>query len=235
MNLFRHVTLALAVALLALPLSAQRRDKEENPKKVRKEWKREEEELVKQIEERAVKEARVEGRRLEKEGFLVFPGSLPLEKQLQNIWMRQYQENPDGSAKYLFADGNGVGKTQTAAEMQAMEAAKLQLAGQISNQVFQIIEAKIANDQLDRDAGNSLTKFVAGSKNYIAQNLDYVKPAFKVYRDVGRQDMEVALKIYYNIDEAMAAAEKALQQKAREGLESEADQLVDEINRLFQK
>lgn len=235
MNLFRHMTLALAVALLALPLSAQRREKEENPKKVRKEWKREEEELVKQIEERAVKEARVEGRRLEKEGFLVFPGSLPLEKQLQNIWMRQYQENPDGSAKYLFADGNGVGKTQTAAEMQAMEAAKLQLAGQISNQVFQIIEAKIANDQLDRDAGNSLTKFVAGSKNYIAQNLDYVKPAFKVYRDVGRQDMEVALKIYYNVDEAIAAAEKALQQKAREGLESEADQLVDEINRLFQK
>ncbi|TAE52028.1 MAG: hypothetical protein EAZ89_09165 [Bacteroidetes bacterium] len=228
--------LALVVGLgFSQPAFAQKEEKEASPKKQRKEWQREEETLIEDIKSSAIKEARKEGKRLEKDGFMVFPGSLPLDKQLQNVWMRQYQENPDGSAKYLFADGNGVGKTQTAAEMQAMEAAKLQLAGQISNEVNQIIEAKIANDQIDRESGNSLTKFIAGSKNYIVQNLTYVKPVFKVYRNVGKQDMEVVVKMYYSLDEAMAAAEKALQQKVREELEGEADQLIDEINRLFER
>ncbi|MDX2286931.1 MAG: hypothetical protein NW241_22395 [Bacteroidia bacterium] len=238
MNLRALHRVSLAIVLAAatvIPAQAQRREKEENPKKQRKEWAREEEQLIDDIQSRAVKEARQEARRLEKEGFMVFPGSLPLEKQLQNTWMRQYQENPDGSPKYLYSDGNGVGKTQTAAEMQAMEAAKLQLAGQISNDVLQIIEAKIANDQIDRESGNSLSKFVAGSKNYIAQNLSYIKPFFKVYRNVGKSDMEVVVKVFYSAEEAMEAVEKALQQKARAELETEADRLVDEINRLFNK
>ncbi|MDX1907510.1 MAG: hypothetical protein SF053_10795 [Bacteroidia bacterium] len=235
MSLFARIGFVALAAVLTLPAQAQLGKKQEKPEKLRKEWDKEEKELVDKIKEKSEKEARDEARRLAKEGFVVFPGSLPLDKQLQSVWMRQYQENPDGSAKYLFADGNGVGKTQTSAEMQAMEAAKLQLAGQISNEINQIIEAKIANDQIDRETGISLTKVVSGSKNYIVQNLSYVKPAFKVYRNVGRQDMEVVVKMYYSVDEAMAAAQKAFEQKVREDLEEEAEGLVDEINRLFKK
>ncbi|MCB0837418.1 MAG: hypothetical protein KDE26_18615 [Bacteroidetes bacterium] len=229
-------TFGLAVLLVA-PVQAQytMKEKEVSPKKMEKLTKKDKKKLVKFIKEKPVKEARKESKKLRKEGYLVFPGSAPMDKQLERIWMKQYQENPDGTQKYLISDGNGVGKTQTAAEMQAMEAAKLQLAGQISNEVNQIIEGKIANDQIDRETGNSLTKFVAGSKNYIVQNLMYVNPGFKIYRNVGSKDMEVAVKMFYNAEEAMIAAERALEQKIRNELESEADELIEEINRLFKK
>jgi hypothetical protein len=239
MNMMKSLTFALAVLLtigMAAPVQAQLSLRRENPKKEGKLADKEEKEAIKKIKEKAVKEARKEGKRIgKKEGFVIFPGSLPLDKQLQHVWIKQYEENTNGTPKYIFADGNGVGKIQTAAEMQAMEAAKLQLAGQISNEINQIIEAKIANDQIDREAGNSLSKFVAGSKNYIIQHLGYVRPGFKVYRNVGKRDIEVFVKLYYNAEEAFAAAEKALQAKARADLEEEADELIEELNSLFDR
>ncbi|MEM7659166.1 MAG: hypothetical protein AAF399_23805 [Bacteroidota bacterium] len=237
--MMKSFPLALAILLsfvLATPIQAQLSLRKDNPKKERKVADKEEKAAIKKIKEKAVKEARKEAKRIgKKEGFVIFPGSLPLDKQLQHVWIKQYEENTNGTPKYIFADGNGVGKIQTAAEMQAMEAAKLQLAGQISNEINQIIEAKIANDQLDRESGNSLSKFVAGSKNYIIQHLGYVRPGFKVYRNVGKRDIEVFVKLYYNSEEAYEAAEKALQAKARAELEEEADELIDELNELFDR
>ncbi|WNJ20633.1 hypothetical protein [Pontibacter sp. G13] len=207
----------------------------QNPKKVRKAWNKEEKSLLKEVRSKAVKEARKEAKKYRKADYVIFPGSLPMDKQLEKIWVKQLQENPDGSPVYIFADGNGVGKTQSAAELQAMEVAKLQMAGQISNEVNAIIESKIANEQIDRETGESLTKVVLGSKNYIVQHLGYVRPGFKVMRNVGRKDIEVNLKLYYNSEEAYAAAERAMEAQARAQLEDEADNLIDEINRLFDR
>ena len=226
------LALALLMAVTACTTPAQLAIRED--RQVRRETEDQQKDQVKEIKGKAVKEARLEAKRLEKkENWTVLPGAMPMDKQLEKVWMKQYAENPDGTPTYIFADGNGVGKTMTAAEMQAMEAAKLQLAGQISNEVNQIIEGKIANDQIDRETGNSLTKFVAGSKNYIIQNLSYVRPGFKVYREVGQQDLEVQVKLFYNAEEAMIAAQKALEQKIRNELEDEADELIEEIDTLF--
>ena len=41
--------------------------------------------------------------------------------------------------------------------------------------------------------------------------------------------------MFYNAQEAMVAAEKALEGKIRRELESEADELIEEINHLFKK
>ncbi len=225
---------ALAIMMLATaPLQAQLSRKES--RRMAKQLEKEEKSLSKEIRRKAERNARKEASRLEKEGFLVFPGSVPMAKQLENSWMMQYATTEEGFSKYLFSDGNGVGKTQTAAEMQAMEAAKLQLAGQISNELNQIIEAKIANEQIDRVEGQSLTKFVAGSKNYIIQHLAFVKPGFKVYRESGKRDMEVQIKLFYSADEAMKQTQKALEARARAELETEADELIEEINGLFRK
>ena len=222
----------MAAAFVA-PLHAQDDLSKKEKKQIKKEVAKTDKDLTKQIRKKAEKNARKEAKKLKKDGYMVFPGSLPIDKQLEGIWRRQLETNIDGSQKYLIADGNGVAGTQTAAEMQAMEAAKLQMAGQISNEINQIIESKIATEQIDRETANTLTKFVAGGKNYIIQNLQYIKPGFKVYREVGSRNLEVSLKIYYNVEEAMEAAKKAMEAKARKDLEGEADELIDQIDRLF--
>ncbi|MEM6261358.1 MAG: hypothetical protein AAGI38_02540 [Bacteroidota bacterium] len=232
-NLLTSTLALMLVLIFAAPAQAQLSRKER--KQLDKQMSQEEKALLKKIRTRADKSARKEAKTLSKEGYGTFPGSLPMEKQLQETWMMQLQRDETGALKYIFADGNGVGGTQTSAEMQAMEAAKLQLAGQISNEVNQIIEGKIANDQIDRETANSLTKFVAGSKNYIIQNLSYVKPSFKVMREVGKRNLEVAVKVFYNVEEAMAAAKKAMEARARADLEEEADELIEEIDNLFKK
>lgn len=219
--------LLLAAMIAAAPAQAQVNKREQ------RKLDRTENYLLDKLNSKPEKEAKKEAKRLQKQGFEVFPGSLPMVMQLQSCWIKQLEPTEKGTQRYIFSDGNGVGKTQTAAEMQAMEAAKLQLAGQISNEVNQIIESKIANDQMDRESGNSLTKFVAGGKNYIIQSLDYVKPAFKVYRNVGERDMEVVVKLFYNAEEAFEAAQKALELKARKELEKEADELIKEIDKIF--
>lgn len=237
-TILTQLSIFAILAALALPLSAQMSSKEKRQIKREKEYYDDERmekkrEVTKLLRKKADKNARKEAKRMRKQGFVVFPGSIPLDKQLEYSWMKQIEEDERGMLKYIFADGNGVGKTQTAAEMQAMEAAKLQLAGQISNEINQIIEGKIANDQIDRETGNSLTKFVAGSKNYIIQNLSYVKPAIKVYRESGKKDLEVVVKLFYNVEEAMIAAEKALEAKIRSDLEEEADELIEELDNIF--
>lgn len=237
-TILTQLSLFTILVALAMPLSAQMSPKEKRQLKREREYyedQREEKkkEITKLLRKKADRNARKEARKMRRKGFMVFPGSIPLDKQLEYSWMKQIEEDERGMLKYIFADGNGVGKTQTAAEMQAMEAAKLQLAGQISNEINQIIEGKIANDQIDRETGNSLTKFVAGSKNYIIQNLSYVKPALKVYRESGRHDLEVVVKLFYNVEEAMISAEKALEAKIRSDLEEEADELIEELDNIF--
>jgi hypothetical protein len=44
----------------------------------------------KNIKKKAVKEARKEAKELKKQGYYVSPGSLPLDKQLQDAWTSGY-------------------------------------------------------------------------------------------------------------------------------------------------
>ena len=153
MKLNKIITLLFALTLAVLfvsPLQAQYTVKEKSvsPKKMQRLTKKEKKGLIKTIKENPVREARKEARKLKKDDYLVFPGSIPMEKQLERIWMKQYQENPDGSAKYLIADGNGVGKTQTAAELQAMEAAKLQLADKFLTKSTRLLKPKSLTNSL---------------------------------------------------------------------------------------
>ena len=45
----------------------------------------------KQISGKSVKQARKEAKKFINEGFYVAPGALPLDKQLENAWMKQYE------------------------------------------------------------------------------------------------------------------------------------------------
>jgi len=49
-----------------------------------------EKELKSDIKQKAIKEARREAKRMGKDGWYVAPGSLPLDKLIENAWMKQY-------------------------------------------------------------------------------------------------------------------------------------------------
>lgn len=67
-----------------------------------------------ELKEKASKEARKEAKGLEKEGWTIFPGDLPLAKQLDRSYAMEYEyvQNAAGSIvpKYLVGRGMATGE-----------------------------------------------------------------------------------------------------------------------------
>jgi len=186
-------------------------------------------EIKREIQRKAIKEARKEAKRFKKQGFDVTPGSLPMEKQLEYTWIRLYQRDEQGQSVYLSADGNAVAETRTAAELQAIEAAKLNLAGQLETFIRAIIEANIANAQLNTEEATSVTEFLAGAKNVIVTTLGQVEPAFKIYRNLPNKNVEVNVKLLVNRDQVLLQAKKQVRDELKErlkGLQHKVDKLL---------
>ena len=97
----------------------------------------------KELNSRVDKTVAKEAKKLEKDGWKVRPGALPLEKQLEKSYMMQYEYDEDLYPKYIMGEATSVGENYDAAKMQAMELAKMNLAGQIQTEVTALVENSI--------------------------------------------------------------------------------------------
>lgn len=211
-------TKTILLLLLAFTFSAVAVQAQQNKK-----------ELKKEIKKKATKEARKEAKRYKKQDYNVAPGALPMEKQIETAWMRQYEMDEDGYPLYIVASGNSVANTTSAAKLQANELAKLELAGSISTQVAALIESSIANQQLNSEEAASVTKTVAAAKSIIAQELGRTIPLFEIYRTLGNKNVEVNVRIAYNSKKANEVAIRAITKK----LEEETDIAHDKLEKLM--
>ncbi len=191
----------------------------------RKVQKKKEKDLKAEIQRRAIKEARKEAKKFRRQGYTVTPGSLPMDKMLEQTWMKLLERDENGEPVYIAADGNAVAQTRTAAEMQALEVAKLNLAGQLETIVRSIVEANIANAQLNTEEAASVTRVLQGAKNIIATRLERVDPVFKIYRNLPNKHVEVNVKILYPRRQAIETAKKAIKEKMEQDLEKIQDKL----------
>jgi len=182
----------------------------------------------KKLKEKSIRTARKEAKKYAKDGYYVAPGALPMDKQLENAWLRQYEVDDENFPKYIVESGNSVAETQTAAKMQAQETAKLNIAGSITTQVAALIENNIANQQLNNEDAASVTKTVAAAKNLIAQELGRVIPLVEMYRKVGK-NVEADVRLAYDYQNAKEAAKKVI----RKQLEEQGKILQDKLDNLM--
>ena len=178
---------------------------------------------------KSVKSARKDAKKFKKQGYFVAPGALPLDKQLEKAYVKQNMEDEKGYPTYIVASGNSVAGTQTAAKLQAMETAKLNLAGTISTNVAALIKNSIANEQLTREEANTVTKTVAASKSIIAQNLGWVIPLSEMYKNVGSDNIQCDLQIAYDSKTAMDMAKQVI----RKQLEKETEIAHEQLDKLM--
>lgn len=92
--------------------------------KAYKDLKKQEKVLDKELQKKAIKEARKEAKKLEKEGFKTPVGKLPLAKQLETAWEKQAELDTEGNPYWYIASSRAVGGNQSAAALQATNAAK---------------------------------------------------------------------------------------------------------------
>jgi hypothetical protein len=189
-----------------------------------------EKELRSDLKDKAIREARKEAGKLEKDGWTVPPGSIPLAKVIENAWMKQVQVDENGNVRYIYADGNAVAETKSAAELQAIEFGKLQLAGLIQTNMSSLISANVGNAQLSTQEAASVTEVVQSAKNIIAMELGYVDPSFKLNRKVKKDKIEVQVRLFYDTKQSLEIAKKVVRQELKDKLKLNEEKLEKLMN-----
>lgn len=184
--------------------------------------------LNKDLEKKAIKAARKEAKKLTKEGFRTPVGKLPLDKQLENAWQKQAEMDMEGNPFWYIASSRAIGGNQSSAALQATNAAKIDLAGQIQTKVSQLIEAKVANDDMGQEEAASLSNVVAASKSIISGTLGRTIPLVEVYRTLPNKNVEVMVTIGYSMQTANQEAIKAIRQE----LAGKSEELAKELDKL---
>ncbi len=196
-------------------------------KQLRKERQEIRKQTKKELNERAVKDARKEAKRLQKAGWVVSPGQLPLAKQLDRSYRMQMEYDENLFPKYIMADAQSIGENYDAAKTSATSLAITNLAGQIQTEVSALIENTVANKQMEAGDAASIVETVMASKNLISQSIGKTLPVVECYREVKKGgNKEVLVRIAYNGEMAKQAARKAV----RDELEKKGNKLHEQLD-----
>lgn len=182
-----------------------------------------------ELNQKVSKYARKDAKNLAKEGWIVAPGGLPLEKQLDKSYMMQYEYEESGLPKYIFGQATSVGTVYDAAKMQATNNAKLELAGYIESEITALTESTLGNSQISTEEAASISEAVQASKSLIANKLGRVIPVTECYRKVNRNSVEVQVRIGYNTKLAMEAAKEVIKKK----LEEKGTDLHEQLDKMW--
>ena len=198
-------------------------------KEIRKERRQVEKMTTKELNSKATKAARKEAKRLKKQGWLVTPGALPMDKQLDRVYLMQYEYDENLYPKYIMAEAMSIGENYDGAKTQALELAKQNLAGQVQTEITALIENTVANKQLAANEAASITETVLASKNLISQALGRVIPVMECYRILKNGNKEVLVRLAYNSDMAREAAKNVV----RKELENKGEKLHEQLDKVL--
>ncbi|MBQ9312074.1 MAG: hypothetical protein IJ213_03410 [Bacteroidales bacterium] len=211
------------ISLVSMPSFAQLTKEQEKERKEMSKMTKSE------LNAKASKVARKEAKRLKKEGWLVSPGGLPIDKQLDRSYNLQYEIDKNMMPKYIMAEGMSIGETYDAAKLQASEIAKQNLAGQIQTEVTALIKTTLANNELGQEQAASITEIVTASTNLISQSLGRTIPVVELYRVKPNKNKEVLVRLAYDTDTAMKVTKNII----KEELEKKGEDLHEQLDKIM--
>lgn len=201
----------------------------QDAKEIRKERQIIQKMAKKELTAKVDKTTKKEVKRLVKEGWVVSPGALPLEKQLQRSYEMEYQYDDMGFPKYIMANAQSIAEHYDAAKTAATSLAITNLAGQIQTEVSALIENTVANKQLSAEQAASISETVMASKNLISQSIGRTIAVVECYRILKNKNREVMVRIAYNGEMAKQAAVQAV----RGELEKKGDKLHEQLDKAL--
>lgn len=218
------IMVAMAVIVACASVCA-----ETNAKEIRKERQEINKLAKKELSAKVDKTVKKEARRLKKEGWVVTPGALPMEKQLERSYLMEYEYNEDLYPKYIMANAQSVAENYDAAKVAATSLAITNLAGQIQTEVTALIENTVNNKQLSAEEAASITETVMGSKNLISQSIGRTIVVVECYRVLENKNREVMVRLAYNGETAKEVTKNIVREElAKKGqkLHSQLDQVL---------
>ncbi len=182
-----------------------------------------------ELSAKVTKTTKKEAKRLKKEGWVVSPGALPLEKQLERSYLMEFEYDANQYPKYIMANAQSIAENYDAAKTAATSLAITNLAGQIQTEVTALVENTVANQQLAAEEAASITESVMASKNLISQSIGRVITVVECYRVLPNKNREVMVRIAYNGDMAKEVAKKVVRQE----LEKKGEKLHEQLDKAL--
>lgn len=204
-------------------------DSKSEQKEIRKERQEIRKLAKKELTARVDKVTKKEAKRLAKEGWEVKPGALPLEKQLERVYLMQYEYDENLFPKYIMGEASSVGGNYDAAKTAAISLAITNLAGQIQTEVTALVENTVGNKQLSAEDAVSITETVMSSKNLISQSIGRTIPVMECYRINTKKNNEVLVRLAYSAEMAKEATRKAVRQE----LEKKGENLHEQLDKVL--
>lgn len=184
--------------------------------------------LKKDLKAKVEKDCRKTAKKLEKEGWKVMPGKLPLERQIQDSRYAELDKDKNGEKMYFTGTHKTIGGNYSAAKKIADDRARTELAGHISATISELIKGKLSStDYGDKDI-EVIDEFVSANKNLVSVALQGVFPVLEIYREKDDKT-EVQVMVKTNAAEALKLAKKAYRDKLYQqsaDLAKELDQLL---------
>lgn len=222
----------LSVALMvSMVLSGAANANAKSPEKTRRQQKKE-------LYKKADKMVQKETKKLEKEGWKSM--DMPIAKQLETTWEREYQYDELGYPKYIYVTTQAIGQSYTAAQMEAENLAKVRIAGNIAASVAALTDVAVANNEITPTQAASLTQAVENAKIIVSGKLGRVFTSTCIYR-VTNNTYEVRTTVLYDMRQAFNLEQQAIKQELKDqSAENRAkleallgmDKLIDSYEKL---
>jgi len=182
-----------------------------------------------ELKEKASKTARKEAKQLAKEGWKVLPGSLPLEKQLDKMYLFLEDVDEDLNPVYIVGRGQSIGENIDAARIQATELARLDIAGQIGSEASSLIDNMVGNKQVGADDAASMTTLLSESKTIFSQKLGRVRTGLEIHRVLDNKRKEVQIRLVAKDSDIKEIAKQAI----REEMEKRGMKMSDDLDKAL--
>lgn len=183
------------------------------------------------LKEKASKDAKKEAKRLQKEGWTVSPGGLPLEKQVDRLYMFLEDYDDDMEPVYVDGEGRSIAENFAAAQIQATELARMNIASKISSEATGIVDNMVANKMLADDQAASITTTLVENKSIFSQKLGRVQTPLTVTRELKNKNKEVMVRMVTKVSSIKEIAKEAV----RNELEKQGKELSEELKAYFDK
>lgn len=204
----------LFIAALFTCMTAMAQSDVKSPNELIKERKEMNKMTTKAVDQKVTKLAKKEAKALAKEGWKPGPGTMPIERQLDDLYRQQVEMKGD-APKYIIGTAQNTGDNYTAAKKAAMEFARQSVAEQISAEVAELTNTKVGNSETGTADAESVTQIVNEGKSLVQQSIGQVRIVQEISREVNGK-VQVRLAVTYTTKQAKAALMKAMENASEE-------------------
>ena len=171
------------------------------------------------------KMARKEAKKLKKEGWLITPGTLPLEIQLE----RAYNSELNSDEAMVLGESQSIAQNYDAGKIQAMELARQEIAGKIGSQTTAIVDNLVGNKQMGAEEAATITTLLSKGKTIYSQKIGRIQILIECYRVLENKNKEVLVRVATKESEV----KEAIKDYLREEMEKKGEKMNDNLVKML--